>query len=108
MVQELPESQRVDAVSSMVYEANSRIRDPDIDDFMMINAITTRHQQQQQPTTNTIFPTSSSLSSLQQDIDDIMSNKIITQSSSPDNNFHGSIFGHANMGLEWNHPCGHN
>ncbi|KAI3985542.1 hypothetical protein MKX01_026035 [Papaver californicum] len=28
MLQELPESQRVDAVSSMVYEANSRIRDP--------------------------------------------------------------------------------
>ncbi|KAI3831462.1 hypothetical protein MKX03_011254 [Papaver bracteatum] len=28
MLKELPESQRVDAVSSMVYEANSRIRDP--------------------------------------------------------------------------------
>ncbi|OVA09913.1 hypothetical protein BVC80_1751g69 [Macleaya cordata] len=28
MLQELPESQRADAVSSMVYEANSRIRDP--------------------------------------------------------------------------------
>lgn len=27
-LQELPESQRVDAVSSMVYEANARIRDP--------------------------------------------------------------------------------
>ncbi|XP_026428735.1 LOB domain-containing protein 1-like, partial [Papaver somniferum] len=28
MLQELPESQRVDAVSSMVYEANSRVRHP--------------------------------------------------------------------------------
>ena len=28
LFQELPESQRVDAVSSMVYEANARIRDP--------------------------------------------------------------------------------
>ncbi|KAK9154129.1 hypothetical protein Sjap_001609 [Stephania japonica] len=28
MLQELPESQRADAVSSMVYEANARIRDP--------------------------------------------------------------------------------
>nr|XP_043634678.1 LOB domain-containing protein 1-like [Erigeron canadensis] len=28
MLQELPESQRADAVSSMVYEANSRLRDP--------------------------------------------------------------------------------
>ncbi|KAL4578675.1 hypothetical protein LXL04_014804 [Taraxacum kok-saghyz] len=27
-IQELPESQRADAVSSMVYEANARIRDP--------------------------------------------------------------------------------
>jgi hypothetical protein len=27
-LQELPESQRADAVSSMVYEANARIRDP--------------------------------------------------------------------------------
>lgn len=28
MVQELPEHQRGDAVSSMVYEANARVRDP--------------------------------------------------------------------------------
>ncbi|KVI09738.1 LOB domain-containing protein 1-like [Cynara cardunculus var. scolymus] len=28
LLQELPESQRVDAVSSMVYEANARLRDP--------------------------------------------------------------------------------
>lgn len=28
MFQDLPESQRADAVSSMVYEANARIRDP--------------------------------------------------------------------------------
>ncbi|KAK1284150.1 LOB domain-containing protein 11 [Acorus calamus] len=28
LLQELPESQRADAVSSMVYEANARIRDP--------------------------------------------------------------------------------
>lgn len=28
MLQELPESQRADAVSSMAYEANARIRDP--------------------------------------------------------------------------------
>ncbi|KAI4312490.1 hypothetical protein MLD38_037296 [Melastoma candidum] len=28
MLQELPEHQRVDAVSSMVYEANARVRDP--------------------------------------------------------------------------------
>ncbi|XP_026428729.1 LOB domain-containing protein 1-like [Papaver somniferum] len=187
MLQELPESQRVDAVSSMVYEAYSRVKDPvygcagtiyqlqkqvidlqvqlaksqaevismqcqqaqfvdplcmemkqhsryqqqqqqptattislasslsslrlqqDIDDFMMSNAITTQYQQQQQqPTTSTIFPTSSSLSSLEQEyIDDFLSNNIITQSSSLDNNFDGLIFGHANMGLEWNHPYEH-
>ncbi|KAI3849954.1 hypothetical protein MKW98_026868 [Papaver atlanticum] len=184
MLHELPESQRVDAVSSMVYEANSRIRDPvygcagticqlhkqvsdlqaqlaksqaevvnircqqahlvgllcmemkqhsqyqqqqqqpttstisptsslsslqmqqDVDDFMMSNAITTQYQQQQQqpqpPTTNnTIFPTSSSSSPLQQDIDDFMSNKISTQSSSPDNNFDGLGFGEANTCSEW-------
>ncbi|RZC83751.1 hypothetical protein C5167_046537 [Papaver somniferum] len=181
MLQEIPESQRVDAVSSMVYEANSRIRDPvygcagtiyqlqkqvsdlqaqlaksqaeiismqcqqahfegplcmemkqhsqyhqqqqqpttttmsltsslsslqlqqDIDDFMMSNAITTQYQQQEQPptTNNTISPASSSLSSLQQDIDDFMSNKISTQSSSPDNNFDGLRFGEANTCSEW-------
>ncbi|KAI3831368.1 hypothetical protein MKW92_049708 [Papaver armeniacum] len=183
MLQELPESQRVDAVSSMVYEANSRIRDPvygcagtiyqlqkqvcdlqaqlaksqaeivsmqcqqahfvgplcmemkqhsqyqqqqqqsttttmsltsslsslqlqqDIDDFMMSNAFTTQYQQQQlqQPptTNNTISPTSSSLSSFQQDIDDFMSNKISTQSSSPDNNFEWLGFGEANTCSEW-------
>lgn len=28
IIQELPESQRADAVSSMVYEANARLRDP--------------------------------------------------------------------------------
>ncbi|KAI3946618.1 hypothetical protein MKW92_035370 [Papaver armeniacum] len=145
MLQELPESQRVDAVSSMVYEANSRIRDPvygcagticqlhkEVSDLQAQLAKSQaeivnmrcqqahlvgllcmgmkqhsqyqqhQHQQQQQPTTRIISPTSS-LSSLQlqQDIDDYMVNTINTQSSSPDNNFDGLIFGDANLGSEW-------
>ncbi|KAI3831374.1 hypothetical protein MKW92_035374 [Papaver armeniacum] len=143
MLQELPESQRVDAVSSMVYEANSRIRDPvygcagticqlhkQVSDLqaqlaksqaeivnmrcqqahlvgllcmeMKQHSQYQQQQQQQQPTTRTVSPTSS-LSSLQlqQDIDDYMVNTINTQSSSPDNNFDGLIFGDGNLGSEW-------
>ncbi|RZC76502.1 hypothetical protein C5167_000618 [Papaver somniferum] len=143
MLQELPESQRVDAVSSMVYEANSRMRDPvygcagticqlhkQVSDLQaqlaksqaeivnmrcqqahfvgllcmeMKQHSQYQQQQQQQPTTSTISPTSS-LSSLQlqEDIDDYMVNNTISnQSSSPDNNFDGLIFGDANLGSEW-------
>ncbi|KAI3831463.1 hypothetical protein MKX03_011255 [Papaver bracteatum] len=99
-----PQQQQPTTTTMSLTSFLSSLQLQDIDDFMMSNAITTQYQQQQQqpPTTNnTISPTSSSLSPLQQDIDDFMSNKISTQSSSPDNNFDGLGFGEANTCSEW-------
>ncbi|XP_026416250.1 LOB domain-containing protein 1-like [Papaver somniferum] len=120
MLQELPESQRVDAVSSMVYEANWRIRNPvygcagtiyqlqkQVGDLQALLAkcqaeiISMQCQQAHFVGPLCMEMKQSSLSSLQQDIDDFMSNKISTQSSSPDNNFDGLGFGEANTCSEW-------
>ncbi|XP_026428734.1 LOB domain-containing protein 1-like [Papaver somniferum] len=120
MLQEIPESQRVDAVSSMVYEANSRIRDPvygcagtiyqlqkQVSDLQaqlaksQAEIISMQCQQAHFEGPLCMEMKQSSLSSLQQDIDDFMSNKISTQSSSPDNNFDGLRFGEANTCSEW-------